>query len=102
LLITLSYPHSDGLLGLTQSYPKTTPKTTPKVQTVENQALERFLWGFWVIAQKRTPSSPPPQPARRHDFCIQVSQHFYTFVVKPNKPKELTQTVENQGFDALG
>jgi len=23
---------------------KATPKTTPKQQTVENQALERFLW----------------------------------------------------------
>jgi hypothetical protein len=74
-------------------------KNCVKKQTVENQALERFLYAFTHITKKVSPLTPPTHPW--HDFCRQDPQQFYIFVYMRNMRNKMRKILENQRFEAL-
>jgi hypothetical protein len=62
-------------------------------QTVENQALERFVMHLCRCIKTRPPS-PPTRPAPWHDFCSQKPDFFYTFMLNHNMHNKNHQTLE--------
>jgi len=72
-------------------------KNCEKKQTLENQALDEFLYAFTLMRK-----NPPPRPANLPlPTPLQKPRFFYTFTHKRNKRNKMRKIFENQGFEAF-